>query len=65
MRIRGWLPDWRDLTAAATTAVLLFVAYPPYSLVLPSFVALVPLLWRLEDRLDPAAATAGAAKLGF
>jgi apolipoprotein N-acyltransferase len=48
-----------------TTAVLLFVAYPPYSLVLPSFVALVPLLWRLEDRLDPAAATAGAAKLGF
>jgi len=65
VRIRGWLPDWRDLTAAATTAVLLFVAYPPYSLVLPSFVALVPLLWRLEDRLDPAAATAGAAKLGF
>ncbi|HXY69677.1 MAG TPA: apolipoprotein N-acyltransferase [Gemmatimonadales bacterium] len=65
MTIRGWLPDRKDLTAAATTAVLLFVAYPPYSLVLPSFVALVPLLWRLEDRLDPAAATAGAAKLGF
>jgi apolipoprotein N-acyltransferase len=44
---------------------LLFVAYPPYSLVVPSFLCLVPLLWRLEDRLDPAAATDGAAKLGF
>ena len=65
MRIRGWLPDRRDLTAAVTTAVLLFAAYPPLSLVVPSFVALVPLLWRLEDRLDPAPATAGAAKLGF
>ncbi|HTT66756.1 MAG TPA: apolipoprotein N-acyltransferase [Gemmatimonadales bacterium] len=65
MSPRRWLPDRRDLAAAATTAVLLFVAYPPYSLVLPAFVALVPLLWRLEDRLDPAAAAAGAAKLGF
>ena len=65
MSIRGWLPDRKDLAAAATTAVLLFVGYPPYSLVLPPFVALVPLLWRLEDRLDPSAATAGAAKLGF
>jgi apolipoprotein N-acyltransferase len=62
---RSWLPDRRDLTAAVTTAVLLFVAYPPYSLVVPAFVCLVPLLWRLEDRLDPAAATDGAAKLGF
>jgi apolipoprotein N-acyltransferase len=62
---RRWGPDRRDLTAAAVTAVLLFVSYPPYSLVVPSFLCLVPLLWRLEDRLDPAAATDGAAKLGF
>ncbi len=52
MTPRRWLPDWKDLTAAATTAVLLFTAYAPYDLVLPSFVALVPFLWRLEDRLD-------------
>jgi apolipoprotein N-acyltransferase len=47
------------------TAVLLFASYPPYSLVVPSFVCLVPVLWRLEDRLDPAASTVGAASLGF
>ena len=63
-RVR-WLPDRRDFLAAAATAVLLFVAYPPFSLVLPSFVALVPFVWRLEDRLAPGGATAGAAKLGF
>ena len=65
MSRRLWLPDWRDLTAAATTAVLLFVAYPPYGLVVPAFVCLVPVLWLLEDRLDPAASTVGAASLGF
>ena len=50
------------------TAVLLFVAYPPYNLVIPAFVCLVPLLWRLEDRVDPSESSAraeGAAKLGF
>jgi apolipoprotein N-acyltransferase len=31
------------------TAVLLFVAYPPFSLVVPSFLALVPFLWMLEE----------------
>jgi apolipoprotein N-acyltransferase len=34
--------------AAALTAVLLFVAYPPFSLVVPSFLALVPVIWVLE-----------------
>jgi len=66
-----WWPDWKDLTAAAATAVLLFVAYPPYSLVVPSFVCLVPLLWRLEDRVEDGghggtgARGHGAAKVGF
>jgi apolipoprotein N-acyltransferase len=63
--LRRWWPDRKDLTAAAMTAVLLFVAYPPYSLVVPAFVCLVPVLWRLEDRLEPGAAADGAAKLGF
>ena len=53
------------------TAVLLFVAYAPFDLVLPSFIALVPLLWRLEDRLDEATRgpadprTHGPASTGF
>ncbi|MEK7667530.1 MAG: hypothetical protein AAB409_02670, partial [Gemmatimonadota bacterium] len=48
MKLRGLLPARRHLPAAALTAVLLFLAYPPFSLVAPSFVALVPLLWMLE-----------------
>ena len=48
MRLRALLPSRRLLPAAALTAVLLFVAYPPFSLVVPAFVALVPFLWVLE-----------------
>jgi len=57
-----WVPDRRDLTAAAMTAVLLFTAYAPFDLVVPSFVALVPFLWRLDERLD--AARSGGAGWG-
>ncbi len=52
MSARRWLPDRRDLAAAAMTAVLLFVAYPPCSLIVPAFVCLVPLLWRLEECVE-------------
>ncbi|MGA2384546.1 MAG: apolipoprotein N-acyltransferase [Gemmatimonadales bacterium] len=67
MRIPRWLPDRRDFLAAAATAVLLFVAYPPFSLVLPSFVALVPFLWALEARTHGGtdARPGSGAKLGF
>ena len=68
MKIGRGLPDRRDFLTAAATAVLLFAAYPPLSLVLPSFVALVPFVWRLEDRVAPrglAGAGGSAAKLGF
>ena len=49
------------------TAVLLFVAYPPFSLVVPSFVALVPFLWQLDARTDGRSDAPGdsGAKLGF
>lgn len=50
MTARGWLPSRRVASLAAAMAVLLFVAYPPASLVLPSFVCLVPFLWWLEDQ---------------
>ena len=60
-----WWPDRKDLTAAAATAILLFLAYPPHNLIVPAFVCLVPVLWRLEDRLDPGVQADGAAKLGF
>lgn len=68
MKLQRWLPNRTDLVSAAATAVLLFVAYPPFSLVVPSFIALVPFVWRLADRLEPVGAGAGpdgAAKLGF
>ena len=71
MSPRRWWPDRRELTAAAMTAVLLFVAYPPYSLVVPAFVCLVPFLWRLEERAEggghggTGAQGHGAAHLGF
>ncbi len=63
-------PGRRDATAAATTAVLLFVAYPPFNLVGASLVCLVPFLWELE-RLAAGAPDAGVrtaptgAKFGF
>ena len=67
MKIVRGLPDRRVFLTAAATAVLLFAAYPPFSLVLPSFVALVPFLWELEARVHGGteARGGGAAKLGF
>jgi apolipoprotein N-acyltransferase len=44
------LPSRREVVLAALTSLLLFAAYPPAALVVPSFVALVPLLWALDER---------------
>lgn len=49
MRLGALLPSRRHALAAALTAGLLFVAYPPFSLVAPAFLCLVPLLWMLEE----------------
>ena len=54
MTFRDLLPSRRVFLLAAATAVLLFVAYPPASLVLPSFVCLVPFLWWLQERVSGA-----------
>jgi apolipoprotein N-acyltransferase len=48
--LRAVLPTRRVLLLAASTAALLFVAYPPASLVVPSFVCLVPFLWWLDEQ---------------
>lgn len=47
LRLR--LPTRRVLLLAAAGAALMFTAYPPASLVLPSFLCLVPFLWGLEE----------------
>lgn len=65
MRLRALLPERRHLPAGALTAVLLFVAYPPFSLVLPSFVALVPLLWMLEEQAGKGASWLAVMRLGY
>ncbi len=49
MSVRDRLPSRRVLLLAAVGAVLLFVAYPPAHLLVPGFVALIPLLWALEE----------------
>jgi apolipoprotein N-acyltransferase len=49
VKLWGLLPARRHFAAAALTAVLLFLAYPPFSLVVPSFLTLVPFLWMLEE----------------
>ena len=63
MSLRKLVPRWRTLLLAALAAGLLFVAYPPASLVVPSFVAMVPLLWALAD--ERARADAHVARAGY
>jgi apolipoprotein N-acyltransferase len=53
--LRALLPSRRHALAAALTAGLLFVVYPPFSLVAPAFLALVPLLWMLEETVGTSA----------
>ena len=65
MNLRGWLPARRELVPAAWAAVLLLVAYPPFSLVLPSFVALVPFVWAIEDALRDGRTDREVARLGY
>jgi apolipoprotein N-acyltransferase len=49
--LRGLLPSRREAGGAACCAILLFLAYAPASLVVPSFLALVPFIWLLEEGL--------------
>lgn len=46
-------------------AFLYSLAYPPFNLIIPSFVALVPLLWLLEETLEAPRPAAAAARIGF
>ena len=61
MRLGALLPSRRHALAAALTAGLLFVAYPPFSLVAPTFLCLVPLLWMLEESVGTDTRTRGHA----
>lgn len=65
MSLRDRLPSRRTALLATASAVLLLVAYPPLSLVVPSFVALVPLLWALDELRNRDAKPAEAAWLGY
>ena len=65
MRFRDRLPSRRVALLALTSALLLLFAYPPASLVLPSFVALVPLLYALEELRERGGTPAEAAWLGW
>lgn len=65
MKLRDRLPSRRVALLAAATAVMLLFAYPPASLVLPSFVALVPMLWALEELGERGGSGREAAWLGW
>lgn len=65
MSFREYLPTRRNALLAAATAVLFLFAYPPASLVLPSFVALVPLLIALDELRERHGSSADAAWLGW
>ena len=65
MRFRDRLPSRRVVLLAVASAVLLLVAYPPLSLVLPTFVVLVPMLWAFEELREQHGTPAQAAWLGW
>jgi apolipoprotein N-acyltransferase len=63
--IRERLPTRRVALLAVTTAVLFLFAYAPASLVVPSFVAIVPLLWALDELKERGGTPGEAAWLGY
>ena len=65
MSLRDRLPSRRLVLLAAVSTALLVGAYPPFSLILPSFVALVPLLWALDELRLRNAPVAEAAWVGY
>ena len=65
MSFRDRLPSRRVALLAATTAVLLIVAYPPLSLTVPTFFVLVPLLWALDELRQRGGTPGQAAWLGW
>ena len=65
MTFRDRLPSRRVALLALTSALLLLFAYPPGALVLPSFVALVPLLYAIDELKARGGTSAQAAWLGW
>lgn len=55
----------REWGLAAAGAALTVLAYPPFHLFLPSFVALIPLVWLLEGAAAPGRPPRHAALVGF
>ncbi len=65
MSVRAVLPTKRELLPAALTAGLSFVAAAPFSLVLPSFVAMVPFIWAIEDARTQGSSDGRIARTGY
>ena len=65
MSFRDRLPSRRVALLAASTAVLLIIAYPPLSLTLPTFFVLVPMLWALDELRRRGGTPGQAAWLGW
>lgn len=64
MRLRALVPARRDLVAALASAVLFGVAFPPFRLLLPVFVCLVPVGVVAARLADEGASWREAARMG-
>ena len=62
---RGYLPRPEEYAAVAGSMLLFAIAFPPYPLILPAFLCLVPFAVAIANRADGAGTWREAARLGF
>ncbi len=65
MTRRGFFPRTGEYGALAGSTLLFALAFPPFPLVLPAFLCLVPFAVAVATRADGTAAPREAARLGF
>ena len=62
---KRYFPRPDECTAIAGSAILFAIAFPPYPLILPAFLCLVPFAVAIARRADRAGSWREAARLGF
>ncbi|MDQ6827479.1 MAG: hypothetical protein M3081_01270, partial [Gemmatimonadota bacterium] len=65
MRLRSWRPARADAVPIIASAVLFSLAFPPFPLLVPVLLCLVPLTVAVARRADAGAATLESARIGF
>ena len=65
IRRRGWFPQTGEYAALAGSTLLFGIAFPPFPLLVPAFLCLVPFAVAVARRADQAGTIREAARLGF